>query len=160
MDYLWSPWRYQYVSGGAEGAGCLFCDHPRDPGDEGHYVLRRGRLCYALLNLYPYTVGHLMIAPYAHVADFSAAAPEALHEMMALARAAERALRAEYRPEGLNAGFNIGKCAGAGVAGHLHLHMLPRWFADSNFMTVIGETRVLPEELATTWRKLRPHFEE
>jgi len=118
MDHLWSPWRYQYVSGGDQGSDdCIFCDHANSPEDERHYILHRGRLCYALLNLYPYTTGHLMIAPYAHVADLSSAPPGALEEMMGLAQAAERALRAEYRPEGFNAGFNIGKCAGAGVAG-------------------------------------------
>ncbi len=160
MDYLWSPWRYQYVSQGAEASGCLFCDQVQvqKQRDQDHYILHRGRLCYALLNLYPYTVGHLMLVPYAHVPDFSTTDPEALAELMALARVAEKALRAEYQPDGLNAGFNIGQCAGAGVAGHLHLHVLPRWFADSNFITVVGETRVLPEDLATTYRKLRPHF--
>lgn len=158
MDYLWSPWRYQYVSQGSEPSGCIFCERPQNPADEQNYILHRGRLNYVLLNLYPYTTGHLMIVPYAHVPDLAGTAPEALAEMMALAQVAERALGAEYRPDGFNAGFNIGQCAGAGVAGHLHLHLLPRWFADSNFMTVVGETRVLPEDLSTTYRKLRPHF--
>ena len=159
MDYLWSPWRYQYVSRASEPSRCIFCDHPQNPRDEENYILCRGRLSYVLLNLYPYTAGHLMIAPYAHVPDLSGASPEALAEIMELAQAAERALRAEYQPDGFNAGFNIGQCAGAGVAGHLHLHLLPRWFADSNFMTVVGETRVLPEDLPTTYGKLRPHFQ-
>lgn len=158
MDYLWSPWRYQYVSQAPETESCIFCEHPKDSRDEQHYILHRGRLAYVLLNVFPYTTGHLMVVPYAHVPNLIQMQPEALAEMMALAQAAERALRAEYQPDGLNAGINIGQSAGAGVAGHLHLHMLPRWFADSSFMTTVGETRVLPEDLPTTYRKLKPHF--
>jgi len=157
MDHLWSPWRYQYVSGGS-APGCIFCDFPGNPSDEDNLVLFRGERNYVLLNRYPYTNGHLMIVPYEHAADLESTSPETLAEMMRLAQTAERALRAEYKPDGLNAGFNIGQCAGAGVAGHLHLHVLPRWFGDSSFMTSVGETRVLPEDLATTYRKLKPHF--
>jgi len=160
MDYLWSPWRYQYVSRGSESSACVFCEKIQNQRDEENYILHRGRLNYVLLNLYPYTTGHLMIVPYAHVPDLSGTPQETLAEMMALAQTAERALGAEYRPDGFNAGLNIGQCAGAGVAGHLHLHLLPRWFADSNFMTVVGETRVLPEDLPTTYRKLLPHFQK
>ena len=159
MDYLWSPWRYQYVSRGPEPSRCIFCEHPQNPQEKECYILRRGRLNYVLLNLYPYTTGHSMIVPYAHVPDLSGMAPETLAEMMRLAQVAERALRAEYGADGFNVGINIGQCAGAGVAGHLHLHLLPRWFADSNFMTVVGETRVLPEDLPTTYRRLLPHFQ-
>ena len=158
MDYLWSPWRYQYVARGPEPSYCIFCESPQNSNDQPSYILRRGRWNYALLNLYPYSTGHLMIVPYAHVPDLSGMAPETMAEMMQLAQVAERALRAEYRPDGFNLGVNIGQCAGAGVAGHLHLHLLPRWCADSNFMTVVGETRVLPEELTTTYRRLLPHF--
>lgn len=162
MDYLWSPWRYQYITEAAkpEAAACIFCEHIKTSDDLQHLILYRGRACYVLLNLYPYTTGHLMIAPYTHVADFSGVAKEALLEMMELAQAAERAIHAEYRPDGINAGINLGKAAGAGVAGHIHMHMLPRWVGDTNFMTVVGETRVLPEDLAVTWRKLRTHFEK
>jgi ATP adenylyltransferase len=161
MDYLWSPWRYQYITQAAKPEGqaaCIFCEHIRSGDDQQHFILHRGGSCYVLLNLYPYTTGHLMIVPYAHVPDFAGVSREALLEMMQLAQAAERAIQAEYRPEGINAGFNLGKCAGAGVAGHIHMHMLPRWVGDTNFMSVVGETRVLPEDLAVTWRKLRPHF--
>ena len=160
MDYLWSPWRFRYVSEAAKAAGCVFCDQPAgDPAhDREKLVLQRGRHNFILLNLYPYTTGHMMIAPYAHVANLADLKAEALTEMMALAQAAEGALKACYKPEGLNVGMNLGKCAGAGVADHLHLHLLPRWTGDSNFMTVIGETRVQPEELLTTYDKLAPFF--
>lgn len=159
MDYLWSPWRYQYIAQPSEPAVCLFCEHPRNPRDEDHWVLHRGRLSFALLNLYPYTTGHLMVAPYEHLPYISDVPLETFAEMARLLQTAEKALRAEYRPDGLNAGINIGKSAGAGVAGHLHLHLLPRWQGDTNFMTAIAETRVLPEDLATTYRKLRPYFD-
>ena len=158
MDRLWSPWRYQYVSQAPEQPACIFCEHAAATQDEQNYVLHRARFNFVLLNLYPYTNGHLMIAPYRHVPDLVETPPETLAEMMKLAQAAEAALRAEYHPEGINVGFNLGRCAGAGVAGHLHLHMLPRWFGDTSFMTAIGETRVLPEDLRATYQKLRKHF--
>jgi ATP adenylyltransferase len=158
MDYLWSPWRYHYVSSAGQQSGCIFCEFPRNPADEENLILHRAELNFVLLNRFPYTTGHLMVVPYAHVADLAGTPHEALAEMIALAQRAERALRAEYKPDGFNAGFNIGECAGAGVAGHLHLHVLPRWYADSNFMTVVGETRVLPEDLDATYRKLKPYF--
>ncbi len=159
MDYLWSPWRYQYVSAGSAPSACIFCEFATSPADDPkNFILFRGPRNFVLLNRFPYTTGHLMIVPYEHVADLESVSAETLAEMMRLAQAAERALRAEYHPDGFNAGFNIGQCAGAGVASHIHLHMLPRWCADSSFMTVIGETRVLPEDLETTYRKLKKHF--
>jgi ATP adenylyltransferase len=117
-------------------------------------------LCYVLLNLYPYTNGHLMVAPYAHVAELDELNTEAASELMTLARTSVRHLKAAYKPHGLNVGMNLGECAGAGVAGHLHLHILPRWVGDANFMTVVGETRVMPEELSETYRKLKAAFQE
>jgi len=156
MDYLWSPWRFRYVSEGVKGEGCVFCEvaHRDSAHDREHLVLHRGRFSFVLLNLFPYTTGHVMVVPYAHVpylADLDAAT---LSEMMELARRTEAALKASYRAEGYNLGMNLGQCAGAGVADHLHLHVLPRWTGDSNFMTVVGETRVLPEDLLTTYDKL------
>ncbi|MBE0660542.1 MAG: HIT domain-containing protein [Bryobacteraceae bacterium] len=158
MDRLWSPWRYRYVStcGGAEG--CIFCDKPAAGQDEENLIVYRGQHCYVLLNLYPYTNGHLMIAPFAHEAELDCLRPEAAMEMMALAQQAVAHLKAVYKPHGLNVGMNLGECAGAGVAGHLHLHILPRWVGDANFMTVVGETRVMPEELSETYRKLKAAF--
>lgn len=153
MDHLWSPWRYTYVQSGA-AEGCLFCQKAADTHDRENYVLYRGARNFALLNIYPYTSGHLMIAPYEHVATLEDADPETLAEMMRLTQRAEKGLRASYRASGLNIGMNIGQCAGAGVAGHIHMHLLPRWPGDVSFMTSIGETRVLPESLDVTYEKL------
>ena len=121
-------------------------------------MVYRGKHNFVLLNLYPYTSGHLMVAPYEHVARLEDAAPETVAEMMLTARRAERHLRAIYRPDGLNLGMNIGKAAGAGIAGHIHMHVLPRWTGDANFMTTVGETRVLPEDLEVTYQKLSHAF--
>lgn len=156
MDFLWSPWRYRYVSGQAERGGCVFCQIAGSANDDAESVVYRGARCYVVLNRFPYTTGHLMIVPYRHVATLEDCDAETLAETIALARRAEANLRAIYRCPGLNLGWNIGECAGAGVAGHLHLHVLPRWPGDVNFMTSIGETRVLPEELSATLAKLRP----
>jgi ATP adenylyltransferase len=160
MDRLWSPWRYQYISKANREEECIFCAKPAESRDEQNYIVHRGKRCFVLLNLYPYTSGHLMIAPYEHVATLEDAPLESLLEMMRLTREAERHLRRVYRPEGLNMGMNIGKCAGAGVAGHIHMHVLPRWTGDANFMSTVGETRVLPEDLAETHRKLSQAFSE
>jgi len=154
MDTLWSPWRYRYVSTAGPADECIFCKKAAGQNDEEDFVVHRGGLNFVILNLYPYTSGHIMIAPYRHVATLEAAGAETLAEMMELTRAAERHLGAVYRPRGLNVGMNIGECAGAGIAGHIHMHVLPRWPADANFMTTIGETRVLPEDLRTTHEKL------
>jgi len=160
MDYLWSPWRYRYVSQTVNDKSCIFCEQAaQDPSlDRERLVLHRGRLNFILLNLFPYTTGHSMIVPYAHLADMQDVPMETLTEMMLLAQKLQKALRACYQPEGYNVGFNLGKCAGAGVANHLHLHLLPRWTGDSNFMTVISETRVMPEDLPTTYDKLLRYF--
>jgi ATP adenylyltransferase len=159
VDYLWSPWRYRYVSSAGPlssgPSGCLFCDKAASSDDRTNLVVLRGEHNFILLNLYPYTSGHLMIAPYAHVASLQDAAPAALEEMMRLARRADTALRQIYKPDGMNLGMNLGACAGAGVAGHIHMHVLPRWCGDASFMTTISETRVLPEELSVTWERLR-----
>jgi ATP adenylyltransferase len=156
MDYLWSPWRFGYVSEGVKKEGCVFCElHRRDAArDREHLILHRGRFNFILLNLFPYTTGHVMVAPYAHVANLGDSDISTLSEMMELARKIEAALRTSHNPEGYNLGMNLGKCAGAGVPDHLHLHVLPRWTGDSNFMTVTGETRVLPESLLVTYDKL------
>lgn len=159
MDHLWSPWRYQYVTGHSgeaqEKPQCLFCAKAASGDDLADYVLFRGEHCYGLLNIYPYTNGHLMIAPYEHVATLAACSEVACIEIMRYARLAEANLQKIYRCDGLNLGFNIGSVAGAGVAGHIHLHVLPRWLGDANFMTVVGETRVHPEGLDVTYDKLR-----
>ncbi|HYM13412.1 MAG TPA: HIT domain-containing protein [Bryobacterales bacterium] len=158
MDYLWTPWRFAYVSQANSTAGCVFCDKAASQDDQQNFVVHRGRQNFLLLNLFPYTVGHVMIVPYRHIATLEEAAAEEMQEMMELTCRTEAALRKIYRPQGINLGMNIGKSAGAGVAGHIHMHVLPRWQADANFMSVIGETRVLPETLEVTWEKLRGEF--
>ncbi len=155
MDYLWSPWRFQYISRAEATDACVFCSIAAAHDDAANYVLHRGARCFVVLNRYPYTSGHLMIVPYEHVATLEEAGGETLAEMMRLCGTAEARLRESYRPRGFNLGMNIGECAGAGVAGHIHMHVLPRWPADANFMTTVGETRVLPEDLAVTYDKLR-----
>ena len=160
MDYLWSPWRYRYVSQAGQGEGCPFCQKgSSDPArDRENLVLYRGRGNFILLNVYPYTTGHALVAPHAHVANLDQVSLETLVEMMTLAQRLQTALQECYHPEGYNVGMNLGKCAGAGVADHLHLHVLPRWTGDSNFMTVVGETRVQPEDLLATYDKLAAFF--
>ena len=158
MDFLWSPWRFRYLTQAPE-TECVFCHKAADQRDEENLVLHRGQLCYLLLNIYPYTSGHMMVAPYEHVGNLAGIVPGALAEMMEMARRAEHALQQVYNPDGMNVGMNLGKAAGAGIDGHVHLHIVARWFADSNFMTVVGETRVIPEELTITYQKLRPFFQ-
>jgi ATP adenylyltransferase len=155
MDYLWTPWRYKYIADAKKDDRCIFCDAIAANDDVKMLVVLRGTKNYIILNRYPYTTGHVMVVPYAHVADLAAADPEVLSEMMRLAQRVKVALEKTYHPEGYNLGMNLGRAAGAGVTGHLHLHVLPRWSGDSNFMTVVGETRVEPEDLATTYEKLR-----
>ena len=158
MDYLWSPWRYQYVTQAVPQKGCVFCVKMQQSNDEENLILYRGLNNYVLLNLFPYNAGHLMIAPYSHIGELSLADDATWMEMMSLTRKAEQALKKAYRPDGINLGMNLGKSAGAGIADHIHMHVLPRWHADSNFLTVIGETRILPEALPDTYRKLKPLF--
>lgn len=160
MDYLWSPWRYRYVTKEQRPEGCVFCAKAGQTRDRENLILKRAQHNYILLNLYPYTTGHLMVVPYQHVATLEETPREALLEMMELARLSEACLRKVYRPAGLNVGLNIGQAAGAGIAEHLHLHVLPRWPGDSNFMTTIGETRILPEDLDVTWGRLSKAFAE
>jgi ATP adenylyltransferase len=154
MDYLWTPWRYAYVTGADAATGCIFCDAPKQT-DEKALIVHRGIHCYVVLNIYPYTNGHVMIVPYAHLDELHKLPAEAAQEMMVLSQRMEGVLRSLYRPDGINLGMNLGKAAGAGVAGHIHMHILPRWVADANFVSVIGETRVLPEGLEVTWERIR-----
>ena len=138
---------------------CIFCDAARDPADdERNFVLHRGAHTFVILNLYPYISGHLMIAPYAHLGELDASPKEATDEIMDLTKRCQTALREIYHPQGFNLGMNLGRAAGAGIADHIHMHLMPRWSGDTNFMTSVAETRVLPEDLATTYRKLREKF--
>ncbi len=158
MDRLWSPWRYSYISKAGPHQDCIFCAKPAEDRDAENLIVFRGIRNFVILNAFPYTNGHLMVAPYTHVATLGDADVETVTEMMSLVRQAEGHLRDVYRPGGLNIGMNIGECAGAGIAGHIHMHVLPRWPGDANFMTTVGETRVLPEDLATTYEKLHGRF--
>jgi len=160
MDRLWSPWRLAYVTGTSSSTGCIFCDAAASASPEREsLVLVRGRLAYVILNLYPYNNGHLMVVPNRHVGSLAGATVEELSEMMRFTRDAEIALTEAYQPQGINVGINIGRPAGAGVLDHVHIHLVPRWNGDTNFMSVIGDTRVLPEELGETKKRLQPIFE-
>jgi ATP adenylyltransferase len=158
MDYLWTPWRYTYITQPGEPAGCVFCRAAGSSDDRECLVAHRAAHNFVILNRFPYTNGHLMIVPFEHVATLEDLSEDAVLELILLARRTEKHLRALYRPDGLNLGINIGRSAGAGIADHLHLHILPRWTGDTNFMTAVGETRVLPEELEATWSKVRAAF--
>jgi len=161
MDYLWSPWRYDYMAS-AEKVGkstsCVFCIGDDPAQDAERLVVHRGIYNFIILNLFPYTSGHLMVAPYAHLSSVVNASSEQTAEMMDLAKRAIDALTTVYHPEGFNMGMNLGHVAGAGVRDHFHLHVVPRWAGDSNFMTITGETRVLPEEVTTTYSRLKSRW--
>ena len=159
MDHLWTPWRYSYITQSKLPVGCVFCEKAASTDDEANLIVHRAAKSFVLLNLYPYNNGHIMIVPYEHAATLGQASEESLAELMLLARRAERHLMEIYKPQGMNIGMNIGECAGAGVAGHIHLHVLPRWPGDASFMTTTAETRVIPEDLATTWKRVRQAFE-
>lgn len=158
MDYLWTPWRYAYVSTAEKTSTCVFCEAAKATDDEKNLVVHRGQYCFVILNAYPYTPGHVMVVPYAHLDELAKLPPEAATEMMSLSQRMDALLRELYRPDGINLGMNIGKAAGAGIAGHIHMHVLPRWVADANFVSVVCETRVLPEILEDTWKRMTATF--
>lgn len=163
MDRLWSPWRYEYIAAGAsaddEGRSCVFCGIRSDPGkDEANFVLHRAQLNFIVLNIHPYITGHLLIVPYEHVGDLDVASKAITDELMDLTKRCQTALRDAYLPAGFNIGMNLGSAAGAGIVDHIHIHIMPRWIGDTNFMSTVGQTRVLPEDLATTYNKLRNRF--
>lgn len=160
MDRLWTPWRYAYVSSvGSADRGCVFCDILSSGDDRQNLVVYRGKRLFIVLNLYPYTSGHLLIVAKRHIACLREADAEELRSFMELARVCEDALAREYRPDGFNIGFNIGRAAGAGIDRHLHMHLLPRWVGDASFVSTVSETRVLPEALGQTYARLVPYFE-
>ena len=169
MDYLWTPWRYKYVTSNNRSAPnpleeapeaaprCVFCHIPEatEAEERRRGLVFRGKYCFICLNAFPYTAGHVMVVPYQHLDELQKLPAEAAFEMIALGQRLEGVLRQLYEPDGLNLGMNLGEAAGAGVAGHIHLHVLPRWIGDGNFLSVVGETRVLPETLDITWQRLR-----
>jgi ATP adenylyltransferase len=161
LDRLWSPWRAKYVASGidSQSPSCVFCRLAEDSkNDESNLVVFRGIHNFVALNLYPYITGHLLIVPYQHFAELDSAAKEITDELMDLTKRSETALRKVYSPPGFNVGMNLGGAAGAGIVDHIHLHILPRWPGDTNFMTTIAESRVIPESLETTYSKLRSTF--
>jgi ATP adenylyltransferase len=188
MDRLWTPWRYAYVTGeekpmpkrGVPEAlaawpgemHCVFCNMiaaveyavgqgmPLEEAEKAAHILERGERCFMVLNAYPYNGGHLMVVPYRHEPSLAGLPLADAQELMRMARRAERVQRTVYKPEGLNLGMNLGAAAGAGVAEHLHLHVVPRWSGDTNYMTVLAETRILPEMLDDSWRRLRAGLAE
>jgi len=163
MDRLWSPWRLDYIEGPKDKTGCVFCRHADDARAAGgpapdSLVVHAGDSCYVVLNRYPYNNGHLMVVPYQHTNTLTTLSAAERDELMMLVQRSEVALRQAYPLEGINVGINLGKAAGAGIEEHLHVHLVPRWAGDTNFMTVIGDARVLPETLAGTAQRLRPVF--
>ncbi len=158
MNHLWAPWRSKYMQENREKQGCIFCDAAASPNDEQALVVYRGEFAFVMLNRFPYTSGHVMIAPYMHAARLAAVSEATTAEIMRLLRRGEEILERTYRADGLNLGMNLGEAAGAGIEKHIHMHLLPRWHGDANFMTVVGETRVLPESLEDTYRKLLDAF--
>lgn len=163
MERLWAPWRMSYIGGsiGEKKNGCFFCDAWRDAGNEAHHLLLgRSDSCFVMLNRYPYSNAHLMVAPARHIGMMEEATAEEGGELWRLATLAKRALSNAFNPEGFNVGINQGKVAGAGVLDHLHVHIVPRWTGDVNFMPVFADVRVIPQALEETWAKLRPFVEE
>src|SRR5215831_19377108 len=154
MEHLWSPWRLAYITGGAASEGCVFCSALSDP-DAAPLILHRGATCFVILNLFPYNNGHLMVIPNRHIASLGSATPDELSELIALTRVAEIALTEAYAPHGINMGINIGKPAGAGILDHVHIHVVPRWNGDTNFMTVLASNTVVPQALGELAAQLR-----
>lgn len=159
METLWAPWRMVYVEN-AWPSSCIFCEAPSTRQDEKNFILYRGKSVFILMNLYPYNPGHIMIAPYRHLDDLQKLSAEEQLELIQAAARSTSLLRQTMNPDGFNLGINQGKSAGAGVEDHLHLHIVPRWNGDTNFMPIMAATKVIPEDLAATYRKLTPVFRE
>ena len=161
MDRLWSPWRAKYIASGVDSQAktCVFCTIASDPtNDDSNFVVYRGTHAFVVLNLYPYISGHMLVIPYQHLGELDSTPKEITDELMDLIKRSQTALRKVYSPQGFNIGMNLGAAAGAGIVDHIHWHVLPRWSGDTNFMTTVGESRVIPEDLPTTYSKLRPKF--
>ena len=159
MDHLFTPWRMKYVQNEQKPEGCIFCCLPKES-DESALIVHRGQFAYVILNRFPYSSGHLMVVPFEHQASLELLPEATRHEIMELVTRSLVVMGKVYRPNGFNVGGNIGAAAGAGVAEHIHLHVLPRWTGDTNFMSTIGETRILPEELITSWTRLRAEWQQ
>ena len=159
MEQIWAPWRIKYIEVAKAGVeGCFLCDKPKENKDAENYILYRGKQNFIILNSYPYNPGHLMVAPYRHLASPDDLAKDELHEHFETVSRAVEVLKKVFNPGGFNIGINLGRAAGAGVADHIHTHIVPRWVGDNNFMPVVGEVRVLPQALAETYDKLKSEF--
>ncbi len=156
MDRIWATWRMAYISGEKKKYdGCIFCDFPKAGNDEEYKILYKGKFAYIIMNAFPYSNGHLMVIPYKHTNDFTSLSTEEATEIMELGQLAIKALKKAYNPDGFNVGWNLGEVAGAGIAQHIHMHVVPRWNGDTNFMPVIGDVRVIPEDLAVGYKKIK-----
>ena len=158
MEHLWAPWRGEFINS-EKRADCIFCTFPAEQKDEQNLILGRTAHSFAILNKYPYNNGHLMVIPLRHTDDFTSLPDAELLDLHQLLQKSIAVLREEYKPQGFNVGMNIGAVSGAGIAGHIHHHVVPRWGGDTNFMPVIGSTKVMIEHLDSTWKKLRPRFD-
>ncbi|MCL4234005.1 MAG: HIT domain-containing protein [Deltaproteobacteria bacterium] len=159
MNRLWAPWRIPYLKGPRE-AGCIFCDKPRESRDRENLILHRGREVFVIMNLYPYSNGHVMIVPYEHTDTLDPFTPPVVAETFELIRHVQKILIRIMKPQGFNIGINMGKPAGAGIDEHIHLHVVPRWAGDTNFMPVLGDVRVISEHIEDTYRQMKPFFED
>ena len=160
MNHIWSPWRMEYIENNTKVDGCVFCMMQEIEDGPENLIAYRGTYSFVILNRYPYTSGHLMVVPFEHKATLEELDPETRAEMMELTTRCMTALRKIYRPQAFNMGANIGEAAGAGVKEHVHIHIVPRWAGDTNFMSVVGEARVLPESLENTFVRVKKGFEE
>lgn len=159
MERLWAPWRMEYLMSDKPD-GCIFCEKAAEDNDRKNLILLRSKASFVMMNAYPYNNGHLIIAPYTHAATLAGLGPDERCDLIETLARAERVIERAFRPQGMNMGINLGHCAGAGVPGHVHVHILPRWEGDTNFMPVLGETRVIPELLTQTYERLLEHVEE
>ncbi len=157
MTLIWAPWRMPYILGEKDTL-CILCEKPKEKRDKANLILHRGEYGFVMLNLYPYNNGHLMVSPYQHASSLSELSEPILNNLMTLIVKSEMALRKSSNPEGMNCGLNLGKAAGAGIADHLHFHLVPRWGGDTNFMTVVSDVRVIPEHVQETYSRLKPYF--
>lgn len=158
MERLWAPWRLAYIAGGKTD-GCIFCEFPKENRDEERLILARGKHAYVIMNAFPYSNGHLLIVPFRHISDLGEFNDDENLDMMRLAQKCCRALQGACGPDGFNIGWNIGTAAGAGIADHVHMHIVPRWHSDTNFMPVLADVKVIPEALETTYKKLKAEFD-